>query len=66
MAVPKKKTSKSKRNQRRAHDGLVRINAVVDKDTGEYRLSHNIDKSSGAYNNRQIVISKIKDETNAE
>ena len=35
MAVPKKKTSKSKRNMRRSHDALSRINVIIDKDTGE-------------------------------
>lgn len=58
MAVPKKKTSKSRRNQRRSHDALGRINVIIDKDTGEYRLPHQMDKSNGSYNNRQIVTSK--------
>lgn len=62
MAVPKKKTSTSRRNQRRSHDALGRINVVIDKDTGEYRLPHQIDKSSGEYRNRQIIISKPKSE----
>ncbi len=62
MAVPKKKTSKSKRNMRRAHDSLKKINFIVDKDTGEYRLPHHIDKTSGVYNKRQIVIKKEKKE----
>ena len=47
MAVPKKKTSKSRRNQRRSHDALARINVIIDKDTGEYRLPHHLDKTSG-------------------
>lgn len=55
MAVPKKKTSKSKRNMRRAHDSLGKVNVIIDKDTGEYRLPHQIDSSSGMYNGRQIV-----------
>lgn len=58
MAVPKKKTSKSRRNQRRSHDALGRINVIIDKDTGEYRLPHQMDKSNGSYNNRQIVSKK--------
>lgn len=61
MAVPKKKTSKSKRNMRRSHDALNRVNVVIDKDTGEYRLPHHLDKSSGEYNNKQIVIEQDKD-----
>lgn len=58
MAVPKKKTSKSRRNHRRSHDALGRINVIIDKDTGEYRLPHQMDKSNGSYNNRQVVSSK--------
>lgn len=60
MAVPKKKTSKSKRNMRRAHDALSKINAIIDKDTGEYRLPHHMDASSGVYRDRQIVIAKTE------
>lgn len=58
MAVPKKKTSKSKRNMRRAHDSLGRVNVIIDKDSGEYRLPHQLDKVTGAYNGRQIVVEK--------
>ncbi|PCJ27133.1 MAG: 50S ribosomal protein L32 [Rickettsiales bacterium] len=65
MAVPKKKTSTSKRNMRRSHDALSRINIIVDKDTGEYRLPHHVDQSSGSYNKRQIVIAKA-DSTDSE
>lgn len=62
MAVPKKKTSKSKLNMRRSHDALSRVNVIIDKDTGEYRLPHHMDKSSGSYNDRQIVIKKAEED----
>jgi large subunit ribosomal protein L32 len=62
MAVPKKKTSKSKRNMRRSHDALSRINVVIDKDTGEYRLPHHMDRSSGAYNNKQVLVAKASND----
>lgn len=61
MAVPKKKTSKSKRNMRRAHDSLKQVNVIIDKDTGEYRLPHHMDTSSGSYNDKQIVVEKATD-----
>lgn len=61
MAVPKKKTSKSRRNQRRSHDSLRKVNVIVDKDTGEYRLPHQIDHTSGVYRGRKIVTSQNKD-----
>ena len=60
MAVPKRKTSPSKRNMRRSHDSLTRLNIVEDKDSGEPRLSHRIDKSTGVYNGRQILKPKTK------
>ena len=58
MAVPKRKTSKSKRNMRRSHDSLKQINIIEDKDYGETRISHRIDLSTGTYNGRQILIKK--------
>ena len=60
MSVPKRKTSPSKRNMRRSHDSLSRLNIVEDKDSGEPRLSHRIDKSTGMYNGRQILKPKTK------
>lgn len=66
MAVPKKKTSKSRRNQRRAHDALGKVNVIIDKDTGEYRLPHQMDKTSGEYRGRQIVVEKPKTEESEE
>ena len=60
MAVPKRKTSPSKRNMRRSHDSLVKINIVEDKESGEPRISHRIDKSTGMYNGRQILKQKTK------
>ena len=56
MAVPKKKTSKSKRDMRRSHHALKGINVVVDKETGEYRLPHQMSMKDGTYNSRQVVI----------
>ena len=60
MAVPKRKTSKSKRNMRRSHDSLNNLNIILDKDSGEPRLSHKIDLSTGVYNGKQILIKKEK------
>ncbi len=58
MAVPKKKTSKSRRGMRRSHLALGKINVIVDSQTGEYKLPHHISLSDGTYNNRQIIIKK--------
>ena len=55
MAVPKRKTSKSKRNQRRSHHRVSTVNIIEDKKSGEYRLSHHIDLKSGYYNGKKIL-----------
>jgi large subunit ribosomal protein L32 len=55
MAVPKRKTSKSRKNKRRSHHKMVSANVVEDKKSGEYRLSHHIDLKSGMYNGKQIL-----------
>jgi len=55
MAVPKRKTSKSKRNMRRSHHKIKANNIIEDKKTGEYRLSHHIDLKTGLYNGKQIL-----------
>ncbi len=61
MAVPKRKTSVSKRNMRRSHLSIKNINIILDKDSGEPRLSHRIDKSTGIYNGRQVLKKKSKE-----
>ena len=58
MAVPKRKTTPSKRNMRRSHDSISYINIIEDKDSGEPRLSHRIDLSTGMYNGRQVLKQK--------
>ena len=58
MAVPKRKTSTSKRNMRRSHSSLKKINIILDKESGEPRLSHRIDRSTGTYKGRQILKNK--------
>ena len=55
MAVPKRKTSKSRRNKRRSHHKISSINIIEDKKTGEFRLSHHVDLKTGLYNGKQIL-----------
>ena len=43
MAVPKRKTSKSRRNKRRSHIKFLAKNVIEDKKSGEFRLSHHAD-----------------------
>ena len=46
---------------RRSHDSLKKINVVFDKESGEPKLSHQIDKSSGTYKGRQVFTKKNKE-----
>ena len=55
MAVPKRKTSKSRRNKRRSHLRVKSVNILEDKKSGEYRLSHHVDLKTGYYNGRQVL-----------
>ena len=55
MAVPKRKTSVSRKKMRRSHQKLFSKNIVEDKKSGEFRLSHHIDLKSGYYNGKKIL-----------
>ena len=57
MAVPKKKTSKSKSRMRISHlkRKMATIKYVEDKKSGELRRSHHIDKTTGEYRGRKII-----------
>ena len=54
MAVPKRKTSKSKRDKRRSHHKINSVNIIEDKKSGEFRLSHHVDLKTGFYKGRQV------------
>ena len=57
MAVPKKKTSKSKSKMRVSHlkGKLATVKYVEDKSSGELRRPHHIDKTTGEYKGRKII-----------
>ena len=55
MAVPKRKTSKSRRDKRRSHHRIKIVNVIEDKKSGEFRLSHHMDLKTGLYKGRQVV-----------
>ncbi|MDB5441013.1 MAG: ribosomal protein [Caulobacteraceae bacterium] len=55
MAVPKRKTSPSRRNMRRSHHALGANSFIEDKDSGEMRRPHHIDLKTGLYNGRQVL-----------
>jgi large subunit ribosomal protein L32 len=55
MAVPKRKTSPSRRGMRRSADALKQPTYVEDKDSGELRRPHHIDLKTGMYRGRQVL-----------
>ena len=54
MAVPKRKTSKSRRDKRRSHHKINIPNIIEDKKSGEFRLSHHVDLKTGIYKGKKI------------
>ena len=60
MAVPRKKTTPQKRNQRRSHDALTPPSVIEDKDSGEFRRPHHIDLKTGMYRGRQVIVQKAE------
>lgn len=54
MAVPKKKTSRSRRNMRRAHDALKAPAAVECKNCGEMKRPHHVCQACGHYDGREV------------
>lgn len=55
MAVPKKKTSPSRKGMRQSHDGLAAATYIEDKESGELRRPHHIDLKTGKYRGRQVL-----------
>ena len=55
MAVPKRKTTKSRAGKRRSHLSHSSKDIIEDKKSGEYRLSHHMDLKSGFYKGRQVL-----------
>jgi large subunit ribosomal protein L32 len=60
MAVPKKKTSPSRRGMRRSADALKRPSYIEDKDSGELRRPHHIDLKTGMYKGRAVLKAKTE------
>ena len=54
MAVPKRRTTRSRRGMRRAHDSLSNPTLSTDKVTGEVHRRHHL-TATGYYRGRQVV-----------
>ena len=56
MAVPKRKTSPSRRGMRRSHDALKVTRSMECTNCGGTKLPHHICNSCGYYKNRAVVV----------
>jgi len=55
MAVPKKKTSKSRRNMRRSHHAVASQARVECPNCGELKRPHHVCGHCGHYREREVV-----------
>jgi large subunit ribosomal protein L32 len=55
MAVPKRKTSKSKRDKRRTHKKMTVPNLSTCPQCGETKLPHHVCPSCGSYKGRTAI-----------
>lgn len=62
MATPKKKTSKSRRNMRRAHDALGSNSYMECPNCGELKRPHNVCAACGFYDKKEVVIKATTEE----
>ncbi len=58
MAVPKRKTSVSKRNMRRSHHALKPVGHVECSNCGEPKRPHHVCGSCGNYGDREVAKAK--------
>jgi large subunit ribosomal protein L32 len=58
MAVPKKKTSKSRRDMRRSHLALGKTFLAEDSVTGDLKRPHHV-SAKGYYNGRKVTEAKV-------
>ena len=55
MAVPKRKTKKTRTSIKKTNIKVSSKNIKKKKKSGEYRLSHHLDLKTGFYKGRQVL-----------
>lgn len=60
MAVPKKKTSKSRRNMRRSHHALQPTGHVECPNCGERKRPHHVCPACGHYDGREVTAARAE------
>jgi large subunit ribosomal protein L32 len=66
MAVPKKKTSKSRRDQRRAHDFLKAVSHTECQNCGEIIRPHHLCSACGHYGSKHVIEQRPTEENSEE
>ncbi|MFT6083369.1 MAG: large subunit ribosomal protein L32 [Alphaproteobacteria bacterium] len=62
MAVPKRKTTPSKRGMRRMHDRVQILTMGDCSNCGEEKQAHTVCPHCGYYKGRQVLTPKVKNE----
>ena len=55
VAVPKRKTTPSRKGKRRSHHSQLAVNAVECPNCGEFKLAHHVCNSCGYYDGKEII-----------
>lgn len=66
MAVPRKKTTRSRRDMRRSHLALVATNAIECPNCGELKRAHHVCGACGFYDGREVVVAKPDTDTDSD
>jgi large subunit ribosomal protein L32 len=66
MAVPKRKSTPSRRGMRRSQQGLSVPGLAVDKQTKSVHRSHHIDLKTGMYRGKQVLFTEAEDSDSAD
>ncbi len=66
MAVPKRRTSKTRKRKRRTHFKLNMPGMVVCDNCGEMKLAHRVCNECGHYKGREIIAEKPEETVDAE
>lgn len=60
MAVPKKKTSKAKKNMRRSHHALTALSLSTCSKCGAPKRQHRVCLECGDYNGKQVLATEAE------
>lgn len=55
MALPKRRTSKKSKNERRAHHGLKKPTLVKNPESGKYERPHTVSIHTGKYKDTEVI-----------